>query len=108
VADADLFTNMTTRDEEGGLKPLPMGSLPFEEYQFANKSFYLNSIAYLNDPDGLLESRNKVLVLRLLDKEKLDNNKLIWQLILILGPLLLLGIFYFIWTAYRKKQYSVQ
>jgi hypothetical protein len=85
-----------------------MGTLPFEEYQFANKSFYLNSIAYLNDPDGLLESRNKVLVLRLLDKDKLSNGRLIWQLILILGPLLLLGTFYLLWTAYRKKQFSVQ
>ena len=108
VADADLFTNMTVRDDEGGLKPLPMGSLPFEEYQFANKSFYLNSIAYLNDPDGLLESRNKVLVLRLLDKDKLSNNRFMWQLILILGPLMLLGTFYLFWTTIRKKQFSVQ
>jgi len=62
----------------------------------------------LNDPDGLLESRNKVLVLRLLDKDKLSNNRFMWQVILILGPLMLLGTFYLIWTTIRKKQFSVQ
>jgi ABC-2 type transport system permease protein len=106
VSDADLFTNATQKDGQGNLQPLPMGMLPFEGYQFANRNFYLNAIAYLNDPDGLLESRNKVLVLRLLDKEKLENARLFWQIILVLGPLLLLTFFYFVWNSIRKSKFA--
>ncbi len=106
IADADILTNKNTRNENGELIPMPMGMLPMEEFQFANKSFYLNSIAYLNETDGLLDSRNKTIVLRLLDKEKLANNKLFWQLLLLIGPLLSLLIFYGIWTKYRKAQFA--
>ena len=106
VADADLFTNATEQDGQGNLQPLPMGMLPFDRYQFANRNFYLNSIAYLNDPDGLLESRNKILVLRLLDRDKLENAKLIWQIVLVLGPLLLLTCFYFLWNSLRKSKFT--
>lgn len=106
IADADIFTNATEKDGQGNLQPLPMGMLPLEGYQFANRNFYLNSIAYLNDPDGLLESRNKVLVLRLLDREKLENARLFWQIILVLGPLMLLTFFYFIWNSIRKSKFA--
>jgi gliding-associated putative ABC transporter substrate-binding component GldG len=106
VADADLFTNATQKDREGNLQPLPMGMLPSDGYQFANRNFYLNAIAYLNDPDGLLESRNKVLVLRLLDREKLENARLFWQIILVLSPLFLLTLFYFIWNSFRKSKFA--
>ncbi len=106
ISDADIITNKTTKNDQGALVPLPMGMLPFDEYQFANRSFYLNAIAYLNEPAGLLESRNKTIVLRLLDKDKLAVSRLKWQLLLVLGPLLLLLIISAIWTRYRKGQFA--
>jgi ABC-2 type transport system permease protein len=106
IADADIITNSTSKDSRGNEIPLPMGVMPFESYQFANQNFYLNSIAYLNDPDGLLESRNKALVLRLLDKNKLEETKVGWQLGLVLGPVLFLFIFYLIWNGYRKSKFA--
>ena len=106
IADADIITNASTKDREGALLPLPMGMLPFEEYQFANKWFYLNAIAYLNEPAGLLESRNKTIVLRLLDREKLVQQRIYWQLALLLGPLGLLWLVFGIWTRYRKGQFA--
>ena len=106
IADADIITNKTTKTQEGGLRPLPMGMLPFEEYQFANNSFYVNAIAALNEPAGLLESRNKVVVLRLLDKEKLANTRMYWQLALLVGPLLILWVVFGIWTRYRKGLFA--
>ena len=106
IADADIITNSTSKDSRGNEIPLPMGVMPFESYQFANQNFYLNSIAYLNDPDGLLESRNKALVLRLLDKNKLEETKVGWQLGLVLGPVLFLFVFYLIWNGYRKSKFA--
>ena len=84
-----------------------MGMIPFEEYQFATHDFYLNSIAFLNEPYGLLESRNKLVVLRLLDKQKVEANRLLWQMIIIASPLLLLIIGFALWFFYRKRQFAV-
>ncbi len=103
VADADIFTNQV--DKTRGA--LPMGMIPFEEYQFANHDFYLNSIAYLNEPLGLLDSRNKYVVLRLLDKQKVEQDRLWWQIIIIGSPLLLLVIGFAFWSYYRKRQFAV-
>lgn len=106
ISDADLFTNKVARNEDGSPNPLPMGMLPYEEYQFANKSFFVNTIAYLNEPTGLLESRNKQVVLRLLNKEKVAENRLFWQIVLLMGPVLLLFIGYIGWTKYRTSQFA--
>ena len=103
VADADIFTNQV--DKTRGA--LPMGMIPFEEYQFANHEFYLNSIAYLNEPLGLLDSRNKYVVLRLLDKQKVEQDRLWWQIIIIGSPLLLLVIGFAFWSYYRKRQFAI-
>ncbi len=106
IADADIVTNKTTKDQNGELMPIPMGMLPFDEFQFANKSFYLNVISYLNEPVGLLDSRNKTIILRLLDKEKIANARLFWQIALLFGPIIILFLFFIIWTSYRKGQFA--
>ena len=103
IADADIVTNQV--DVKRG--PLPMGMMPYEEYQFANHEFFVNTIAYLNEPIGLLDSRNKQNILRLLNHEKVADNRILVQIILVLGPLLLLGAFFFIWAQYRKRQFAI-
>ena len=106
ITDADIITNKITKSADGAFVPLPMGMLPYEEFQFANNSFYLNAISYLNEPEGLLDSRNKTIVLRLLDKEKLASARLFWQVILLLGPLLVLLLFFSILARRRKAQFA--
>ena len=107
IADADILTNKIARNDNGEQVPMTMGMLPFDEFQFANKSFYLNAISYLNEPAGLLDSRNKTIVLRLLDKQKLANGRLYWQLAIVFGPLFILALFFVIFTRLRKNQYAV-
>ena len=102
ISDADIFTNSV--DKTKG--PLPMGMIPFEDYQFANNVFFTNCISYLNEPIDLLESRNKTLVLRQLNKDKIEQYRLFWQLFLLLGPLLCLFIGYLGWNNYRKRQFA--
>ena len=84
-----------------------MGMIPYEEYQFANHDFFVNTIAYLNEPVGLLDSRRKVQILRLLNSQKVEENRILVQIILVLGPLLVLGLFFLIWTGYRKRQFAI-
>ena len=101
VSDADIVTNAVTKTTG----PLPMGELPFESFQFANKTFLLNAIDYLVNDNGLFESRNKVVVLRLLDKQKVADQKKIWQFVTIAGPIVLLLLIGFFVSSWRKKKY---
>ena len=103
ISDADILTNQV--DVKRG--PLPMGMMPFEEYQFANHDFFVNTIAYLNEPTPLLDARSKQQILRLLNREKVEEHRLSMQFILVIGPLLLLGLFFLIWTGYRKRQFAI-
>jgi hypothetical protein len=98
LSDADIITNFI--DAQKG--PLPMGMIPYEGVQFANPVFFQNAIAYLNEPISLLEARKKNLVLRRLDPGKVAENRLWIQIILLFGPLFLLGLGY--WTAYFYRQ----
>ena len=101
VSDADIVTNAVTKTTG----PLPMGELPFEAFQFANKTFLLNAIDYLVNDNGLFESRNKVVVLRLLDKQKVVDQEKIWQLITTVGPVVLLLLIGLLVSFWRKKKY---
>ena len=103
LSDADLITNFV--DAQKG--PLPMGMIPYEGVQFANPVFFQNMIAYLNEPVSLLEARKKNLVLRRLDPGKVAKNRLWIQLVLLLGPLFLLGLGYWAAYAYRQSRFAV-
>lgn len=103
LSDADLITNFV--DAQKG--PLPMGMIPYEGVQFANPVFFQNAIAYLNEPVSLLEARKKNLVLRRLDPGKVAENRLWIQLVLLLGPLCLLGIGYWGAFYYRQSRFAV-
>ena len=102
ISDADIFTNKV--DKTNG--PMPMGMIPFESYQFANRDFFMNVIQYLNEPGGILESRNKGIVLRVLDKTKVQESRVFWQLLLLLGPLFILAILYLGWNRYRQGRFG--
>jgi gliding-associated putative ABC transporter substrate-binding component GldG len=103
LSDADLITNFV--DAQKG--PLPMGMIPYEGVQFANPVFFQNAIAYLNEPISLLEARKKNLVLRRLDAGKVAENRLWIQLVLLLGPLFLLGIGYWGAFYFRQSRFAV-
>jgi gliding-associated putative ABC transporter substrate-binding component GldG len=103
LSDADLITNFV--DAQKG--PLPMGMIPYEGIQFANPVFFQNMIAYLNEPVSLLEARKKNLVLRRLDPGKVAENRLWIQILLLLGPIFILGLGYWAAYAYRQSRFAV-
>ena len=102
VADADIVTNSFSQTSG----PLAMGLLPFENYRFANREFFMNSIDYLVSNSNLFESRNKDFILRLLDKTKVADQRVIWQFVNVALPILIIlmaGTF-FQWK--RKRKYT--
>jgi len=102
VSDADIVTNAVSNTSG----PIAMGELPMENYRFANREFFLNSIDYLVSNNKIFESRNKDFVLRLLDKGKVSQQKGLWQLINIAGSILLVLLFGFVIQWRRKKAYA--
>jgi len=87
-------------------EPYPLGFDPFMKRNFANKEFILNTLEYMIDEDGLISAKRKEVVLRPLDKVKIQNEKLYWQLINIAVPIVLVMIFGLIRQFFRKKKYQ--
>ncbi|MFY7963763.1 MAG: gliding motility-associated ABC transporter substrate-binding protein GldG [Chitinophagaceae bacterium] len=102
VSDADIVTNVITQSKGA----LTMGTQQFENYQFANKEFLLNSLDYIIGNAAIIETRNKDFTLRLLDKTKVKEEKTLWQTINVSIPLLLILALSFTMQYLRKKKYA--
>ena len=107
VADGDIALNAVSQKDG----PLPMGMNQYTygsqyQYQFANREFVENCLDYLINPYGLAEAKGKDYTLRLLDVKKIDEQRSIWQLINIAGPIVLIFLFALIYQWQRKRKYA--
>jgi ABC-2 type transport system permease protein len=107
VGDGDMALNDVSAKDG----PLPLGLNLFTagsqyEYQFANREFLLNCMEYLVSNPAISETRNKNIVLRLLDSQKVQENKTLWQFINIALPVLLVTLAGFIYQQIRKRKYA--
>jgi ABC-2 type transport system permease protein len=116
VADGDIVLN-DVMPETG---PIPMGwnKYTYREYQqqtefgklflpVANKEFLLNCVELLVNNPAISETRNKDIVLRLLDSKKVAEQKSTWQFINIGLPVLLIILFGWVYQQIRKRKYAV-
>jgi ABC-2 type transport system permease protein len=105
VADGDIIRNQV-KQTSGGWTPLPLGYDRHTDMTFAgNKDFILNAMNFLLDENGIIGARSKELKLRLLDKTKVRNEKMKWQWINTLFPILFIMLFGLIFNYLRKKKY---
>jgi ABC-2 type transport system permease protein len=102
VADGDLIRNQF--DNRG--QPLPLGYDRYLDETFGNADFILNAINYLNDDSGIMEARTREVRLRLLDKNKINSQKIAIQLVNISLPVIFLFIFGFLRFFFRKRKYA--
>jgi ABC-2 type transport system permease protein len=102
VSDADIVTNVVTETQG----PLPMGTQQFENYQFANREFFLNCMDYITGNGAILETRSKDYTLRLLDKNKIHDEKSLWQFFNILIPIILIISVGGILQWQRKRKFT--
>jgi gliding-associated putative ABC transporter substrate-binding component GldG len=103
-SDGDLPTN-EINPKTG--KFLPLGYDRFSQNTFANKDFVLNAIDYLLDENGVITARNKEIALRPLDKLRIREERLQWQVINLVAPILLIVLFGIARTYGRKRRYAV-
>lgn len=103
VADGDIIQNHVSKNGT----PYPLGYNPFSKKQYnGNKNFIVNALNYLLDKEGLITIRGRELKLRLLNKQKIAEERLFWQTLNILLPLLIIGFLGLSWTILRRRKYA--
>lgn len=103
VADGDVICNPVAKG-----RPMPLGYDLLNKANprvYANKTFLLNCMNYLCDDKGLLSVRSREVTLRLLDRTSLKNHRLKWQLINILGPVIVVIMMGFLLMWLRRRRY---
>ena len=90
ASDGDLLVNDI---EEATGNPLPLGLDKFTGKPWGNLDFVLNTIDYMLDENGVITARNKEIKLRPLDAQKITQEKVYWQLIVLITPLFIVGLF---------------
>ncbi len=107
ISDGDFIRN--EKDLRRGT-PLELGINPFadqgEKVRYANKDFLFNTLAYLTDANGLITARAKEVTLRPLNRIKVQEERTYWQLLNLIGPLLIMGLFGFSRAYLRKRKYN--
>ncbi|MEX1383733.1 gliding motility-associated ABC transporter substrate-binding protein GldG [Lutibacter sp.] len=101
ISDGDIIANEIVNGQ-----PIELGVHKFTNQRFGNKDFLLNTINYLVDDSGLINLRSKTIKIAFLNKQKAYEEAFKWQLINILFPLVILGVFGLTFNSFRKKKYS--
>ncbi len=105
IADADIIRNDVRLRPDGALIT-PLGYDRYTKQTFGNKEFMVNLVSYLTDDAGLLGLRSKEFKLRLLDKKKISEERLKWQVINLALPSLLLVLLGVAWFYVRRYRFS--
>ena len=85
ISDADIIRNEVRRMGTSEA-PYPLGQDRITGQLYGNRDFLINCLNYLVDDNRIMELRSRELKLRLLDRTRVKNERLKWQLINIAGP----------------------
>ena len=105
VADADIIRNEVRRsgmDET----PLPLGQDKYTGEVFGNRDFILNCLNWMVDDKGIMELRSREMKLRLLNSTRIKKEKLLWQLINTLLPVIIVLIAGLAYNYFRRRKYT--
>ncbi|MGM0613119.1 MAG: gliding motility-associated ABC transporter substrate-binding protein GldG [Bacteroidota bacterium] len=105
VSDGDIIKNAISM-KEGERKKLPLGVDKYTGQEYGNDDFIVNAINYLCDDSGLLNVRSRDLKIRMMDRAKVEEERLMWQIINVVLPVLLILIMSFVWNITRKRKYA--
>lgn len=101
IADGDVGRNKVLKGE-----PLPLGVDLLTNEQFGNEQFLRNALDYLLDDSNLMELRNRNIEERLLDRQRITEEKTNWQWFNLLLPLVIIGILGGLFFWLRKKKFG--
>jgi gliding-associated putative ABC transporter substrate-binding component GldG len=101
--DGEVFQGQTNLQDGS---PLMLGEDPFSQAIFANKILLRNLVQYLSDPDGIIASRTRTFQFRPLNKVKVSQERVFWQILNVLSPVAILIILGLLVLGVRKHKFS--
>ncbi len=101
ISDGDVIKNQMQ-----GNRPIELGFDKWTNTRYGNKEFLLNTVNYLLDDTGLINIRSKKISIAFLDPQKVMEEETKWQVLNLLLPLGLLGVFGLLFTYFRKRKYT--
>ena len=103
ISDADIITNRYHFEHR---EPFPMGFDPYTRQIYANRTFFVNAVNYLLDGTFLLDLRARTVKLRLLDRQRIEQekNKWLWLILGLPTALVILSAVGFM--GYRRWRYA--
>jgi len=103
ISDGDMIAN----DLSNSGNPRLLGYDKYINFTYpGNKHFLINAVQYLCGDISLSHLKVKELSLRMLDKKKIQKNRLNIQLLNIVLPILLLLLFALFFVRYKKRKYA--
>jgi ABC-2 type transport system permease protein len=102
ISDGDVFRNQLAADGS----PYPLGYDHYTQQTSGNKTLLLNIVDYLTGDTRLIALRAKEIQIRLLNKARVRNEKLYWQLVNNIIPPALVLIFAIFQHYVRKRKYA--
>lgn len=116
VSDGDMINGSFTYFKSGQKKisPIPLSVDRFyvktqngtPKFYYGNKDFFLNAIDYLLDDNSLISIRSKTINLRMLDEDKMSEDKSFWKVINIITPIVLILLLAIVLLLFRKRKYG--
>ncbi len=103
ISDGDVIRNELQYSTK---KAYPLGYDPYTQQTYGNKNFILNCVNYLCDDSGLISVRSRDLTLRLLDKKKVRQERMKWQIINIVLPTGIILIFSLVYSYLRRRRFA--
>ena len=105
IASGEIIRNDVERKGDT-IQALPLGFDRYMNQQFGNKELIANAVLYLTDQDGWMDLRNRTFELRLLNKKVVSDERVKWQIINVVIPIVLLLIIGIIYQFARKRKYA--
>jgi ABC-2 type transport system permease protein len=102
ISDGDILKNQVGGDGS----PFPLGYDRYTQQTYGNRNLLLNIADYMTDDSGLIALRTKEIKIRLLNRARIRNEKLYWQLVNTAGPLALVLICAIFQHYIRKRKYA--
>lgn len=102
ISDGDILKNQVGSDGS----PFPLGYDRYTQQTYGNKNLLLNIADYMTDDSGLIALRTKEIKIRLLNRARIRNEKLYWQLVNTVGPIALVLICAIFQHYIRKRKYA--
>ncbi|QHS57785.1 gliding motility-associated ABC transporter substrate-binding protein GldG [Mucilaginibacter sp. 14171R-50] len=102
LSDGDILRNQVGADGS----PYPLGYDRYTRQTYGNKNLLLNMADYMTDDSGLIALRSKEIQIRLLNRARIRQEKLFWQLVNNIAPLGIVLIFAIFQHYIRKRKYA--